>query len=258
MSQWLLLAGADNTGRAVELIPGRLSKAPGTQSFDIALEPDKDDDLFESAGRGGIHAFQLLKREGYLQQSISVRFRLGQVPSGVSGKSADLLFALAVVIKARRQLDGYPPLAATGVLDEKGWVQAVKGVPAKLRAALEVIPSGGIIFIPAANAADLDSDMKQAAWGRGIELCLVSRLDEAVARLGITIRKVYLGNPYRGLEEFKYEHRGIYFGRKPEIKELIQGLRKRAKANSRHSHSCAQRRGQKFVGTGGFNPDAGR
>lgn len=54
MSQWLLLVDPDNTGMAVELLPSRLSKAPGIQSFEAALEPDKDDDLYESANRAGM------------------------------------------------------------------------------------------------------------------------------------------------------------------------------------------------------------
>ncbi|MGZ8181122.1 MAG: nSTAND1 domain-containing NTPase [Methylobacter sp.] len=61
-------------------------------------------------------------------------------------------------------------------------------------------------------------------------MCPVGWLDEAVARLGIVLNKVYLGNPYRGLEEFKYEHRAIYFGRQAEISELSQLLWDRERA----------------------------
>jgi len=58
----------------------------------------------------------------------------------------------------------------------------------------------------------------------------VAHLDEALEHLGIVLDRVYLRNPFRGLEHFDYEHRAIFFGRDSETREVIQQLLRRESA----------------------------
>ncbi|MDP1614258.1 MAG: hypothetical protein Q8L68_00505 [Methylococcales bacterium] len=236
MSHYLLFLQVDQTGYAVELLDGILNENNGKSlkviafgasesHFDIRLQPDNNDDLYRSAEVGGQQAYQMLWREGYVRQSATARFHLDQAISNVQGHSADLLFALAVITTALpRAQKLFPSFAATGMLDEKGFVQGVEGIPAKLRAALLVIKAGGIIFFPRANETEINDELRQLAATQSIELCPIERLDQAVAKLGVVIRKTYLKEPYRGLETFEAEHRGIYFGRQADIEKLREKL----------------------------------
>jgi hypothetical protein len=169
-------------------------------------------------------ACDLLWREGYLRESLTVRFLRDNVPTGVIGGSGGLLFAMATLVKAMRHPQGYPPVAATGVLDGKGWVQAVEGVPQKLRAALQAMPSGGVLFYPRGNEAEIDTELLALAQTQQARLIPVERLDEAAQHLGIVIRKTYLDAPYLGLFPFQYQHRKLYFGRQNEVTKLCRRL----------------------------------
>jgi len=233
MSRWLLLERADGEGLAVELRAelsrgGQSKTSLGPffqQTFEIRLRPDQDNDLALSAEKGGWQGFWLLWRENHVQQSVSAHFCFSPPEHPVYGRSADLLFALAVATgtmgavaaDAKLPVPAYPPLAATGVLDENGRVQRVQGVPAKLKAALAVMPAGGLIFYPKRNEDEVDAALKRDATAAGIELCPVERLYDAVDRIGIPVRRVWLQTPYLGLDAFEYEHRSIYFGRQADV-----------------------------------------
>jgi tetratricopeptide (TPR) repeat protein len=233
MALWILLKKPDGTGDTVLLTPAKIgiSYGPSQCKFEIDLDPDKDDDLYLSADLGGKQGFMLLWREGYVRQSVSTRFQLAELKSNVHGHSADLLFALAVITQIMKDVVNQP-IAATGCLNEKSWVEPVEGVPGKLYAVLEVLPAGGVIFYPKANDSEVDSELRSKAQICGVALCPIERLDEAAVYLGIEIKKVYLDCPYRGLEAFHAEHRSIYFGRETEIQDLKARLKKREDANT--------------------------
>lgn len=233
MDFWLLLFDSKTkTGSAVSLAFKEdhrgFRKGTKQRDCDAAFDPPgADDDLARSAELGAKTAYDLLWREGYIRESLTVRFLRDNVTTGVIGDSGGLLFAVSTFIKVMRRPQGYSPVAATGVLDAKGRVKAVDGVPQKLRAALETMPPGGMLFYPSQNEREIDGDLIELAKAKKAQLLPVSRLDEAAQHLGIEIFKIYLKAPYRGLFTFEYEHRAIYFGRQKEIVELRETLIKR-------------------------------
>lgn len=257
MQFWLLLKVGKNAGDAVELLPYRASpESPPSPitlgkaiaepkieefQFDLEPEPDAEDDLHISAQEGGWQGYWLLHREAHfnLKQKISANFSLAKPQPNVEGRSADLLFALAVAtqtltaIAAAKQAQ--PPvflasaIAATGVLEDIQGVARVKkveGVPDKIRAALGALPAGAWVFYPLGNADEVNADRKllDEAKQASVELYPVERLDDALAKLGIEIKRLYLTEPYRGLKYFDYEHRGCFEGRDADIAKLLDIL----------------------------------
>jgi hypothetical protein len=187
------------------------------------------------------HCGALLWREGHIDKSGTVRFQLGTLSeadrqaneTGIHGESADLLFALAFLTAAVRLPGGYPPLAATGVLEESDkvvYVRPVGGVPAKIAAALKVLPPGALLFYPKANQDDITSELHRQAEAQDVKLIGVERLEEAVERLGVQIEGVYLRTPYLGLQSFGYAERSIFFGREAETADLQTLLLQREQA----------------------------
>ncbi|MEA1052368.1 AAA family ATPase [Lamprobacter modestohalophilus] len=199
-------------------------------------------DLGRAAERGAGLALALLRREGYRRNSLEVHFRLPQALPAIEGESAGLLFALAVIVRSLALPDPPNALAATGTLDEQGRVQPVVGVAEKLAAALEVLPAGGVLCYPWANVADVPPALLADADRRGIAVHAVERLDQAVARLGVAVRKLYVESPYRGLEAFTQAHAGIFFGRQRETQQLLDLL---------HARRAAQRGALLVVGASG-------
>lgn len=207
---------------------GGISYGKPPRKCEIVLFPEKEeDDLYRSVKVGVERAYDLLWQEGYVRESLTAYFLRENLPLNVDGSSGSLLFAVTTLVKVMRRPLAYPPIAATGVLDTKGWVQSVEGVPQKLRAALEAMSPGGMLFYPRQNEAQIDAELIAVAKHKYAQLLPVSRLDEAAQYLGIEICKIYLKAPYRGLFTFEYEHRAIYFGRQKEIVELRETLIRR-------------------------------
>ncbi|SEQ37205.1 WD40 repeat [Nitrosomonas ureae] len=249
---WLLFAGPVDTGLAVQLEPvmskngAPLSFTPGPigEHFEIYLETGEDDntpatdiyrDLGNSARNGGECGYTLLQSEDDLRCEVTSRFQFEEkylnsdVLRNISGASADLLFGLAVVTAARKDLE-YRPFAATGILTEEGQVLAIEGLRAKIDAALDIpaLCGKGLIFYPKVNEGDIDAELRHRLEQAQIDLKPVERLEEAVECLGIPIQGTWLGNPYRRLDVFESSHRRIYFGRENEATNLAEKLFERA------------------------------
>jgi WD40 repeat protein len=167
-----------------------------------------------------------------------VRLRPGNAPQNVVGHSAELLLALAIVLQVYEEsgqlaeaANTFPSIAATGSLAAGGGVVAVEHVGAKLEAACEYFQgSPAIIFVPAANGAQQDLQLLSRQHPN-LQFREIGHLDEALEQLGIVLEKVYLQNPFRGLECFEYRHRAIFFGREAETSEAVAQLLRR-EANS--------------------------
>jgi len=146
MTFTLLLADSLDPGapaRSVVLQPEVLQTSPGGDDVTVTFRPNRSDDLYVSAKSAARLAYRILFREGMVRSPLVVRLRLGEeAPPNVIGRSADLLLALAILLRVYEengsgvaQTAPVPSVAATGVLDTDGTVRAVEHVASKLAAA---------------------------------------------------------------------------------------------------------------------------
>ncbi len=232
MSVTLLLADPQHPSRparAVSLHTQLLQTSPGGEDVTVSFRPNRSDDLYASAKAAARLAYGILFREGILRSQVVVRLELGEAPQNVIGHSADLPFALAILLRGYEQnghggANAVPDVAATGVLDADGTVRSVDHVASKLEAACN--GSAPTIFFPAENRAEIDLEAF-AHHHPEVRLVAVAHLDEALEHLGIRLERVYLRNPFRGLQYFDYEHHAIFFGREREIREAVEQLLRR-------------------------------
>ncbi len=233
-SVWMLMTAGAAGGVAAPLRAAIGAGARGEAVRRIGL-PGASAEALASASAGARLAYRLLYREKYIDREIEVRFQAEAALGNLHGRSADLAFALAL-IAAMCGAEGapsfrFPPLAATGVLNEAGGVEAVEGLADKITQALEVLPTGAAILFPRANEAELTAGLRGAAAAKGVTLISVARLEEALQRLGVQLSQTWLDSPFRGLEPFGFEHASIFFGREQEIDDLLALLRRRAAAS---------------------------
>ncbi len=228
---FLLLTG-DRQGIASGLSAFVSEGARGEALQWVELEGAAED-VLASARTGAQSAYHILFREKYLDRQIVVEFN-SDVPGGqITGRSAELAFALAV---ARAIMPGaaWPALAATGVLGAGGAVEPVAGLAQKITAALAVLPAGGVCVYPGACALEIGAELHARAEGLGITLLPAFRLETLLSQLGVALSTTWLDQPFRGLEAFEYEHASIFFGREAETEALF-GLLARQVATGRHA-----------------------
>ena len=182
------------------------------------------DGLYASAKAGALLAYQLLAGEGLVRGKLLVQFEVDGHVNAV-GLSASLIFALALISQKWRSPPHYGTvLAATGVVGEDGQVGAVEGIDGKLTAlstALQKQGVQGVCFYPAANEPEV-SAWRAVHAAPPIKLVPVACLEEALNSLGISLQRTYLGNPFRGLESFRYEHRAVYAGRDEDAAKVVK------------------------------------
>ena len=233
MSCHLLLTDPHDPAAPVRVVPLELQllqTSPGGRSIAVTFQPNRADDLHTCARDAAELAYRILFREGVVRSQLVVRFRMPGAPVNVVGRSATLPFALAILLKAYEQAGqgrAFPSVAATGALDPDGTVRAVEHLPAKLSAAVsEFSATSAMVFFPASDGVDVAAVQASPS----VDLVPIGHLDEALERVGIVLERVYLRNPYRGLEAFEYQHQAIFFGRERETIELLQQLLRREKA----------------------------
>ena len=156
----------------------------------------------------------------------------------VMGRSSDLLFALALITAKWQGAPGSErAIGATGILTADGTVQSVEHTAAKVAAAIADLTqregaARALIFYPAADRTVVDAWHSGASVPAHIELCPVAHLDDALGQLGYTLDKVYLRNPFRGLQHFDYADHAIFFGRDAEAREVVELLLRREQSGS--------------------------
>ena len=242
MNFTLLLADPSNptgSARAAPLQVQVLETSPGGQDVTVAFQPSRTDDLHTSAKSAAQLAYRILLREGLVRSQMVVRLLPSNAPQNVVGHSAELLLALAIVLQVYKESGQLseaagstpPSIAATGALTADGSVLAVEHVGAKLEAACQHFGgSPAIIFVPAANGALQDLRLLSRQYPN-LQFQEIGHLDEALEHLGVVLERVYLHNPFRGLECFEYRHHAIFFGREAETSEVVAQLLRR-EANS--------------------------
>src|ERR1700689_1161750 len=244
MNYVLLLADANGKVTTAFLAIRELREFPGGGGLSVHFRPVRNDQLFESAKAAGRLAYRILFGEGVVRAQLWIEYEVLGPHVNVTGRSSDLLFALALITsKWKRAAGRYPAIAATGVLDADGAaliadgitaVQGVRHTVAKVAAAVHALSqeSDAVIFFPAADAQTVAEWRHGAVIPPSIRLQPVRSLDEALAYLGITLERVYLGNPFRGLEPFEFKHRAIFFGRDADVREVSQLLLRREAAGN--------------------------
>lgn len=145
------------------------------------------------------------------------------------GNSSDLVLTLATYIDYLQQLASTwreisvqpaAPFAATGTLDELGYVGAVNGLPAKLEAAMRELPAGSFVFYPGANEAQVSPQLRKQAEIRRLKLIGVDRIHKALLQLGVTVRGYWDEAPYRALQTYQVRDQPIFFGRDAQIRKF--------------------------------------
>jgi WD40 repeat protein/TPR repeat protein len=210
-----------------------LQTSPGGEDIAVGFRPNRSDDLHSSAKAAARLAYRILFREGLVRTQLVVRYELTHAPDNVVGRSSDLLFALALLVGVYESgrnaplAGGVATLTATGVLESDGTVRAVELVAAKLLACVSGLDGApATVFFPAENASEVDLAALSGQRPQ-VRFVPVAHLDEALEHLGIVLERVYLRNPFRGLEHFDYEHRAIFFGRDSEVREVVRQLLRR-------------------------------
>jgi WD40 repeat protein len=225
----LLVVDAEGRGRAPALRVRTLRRVPGEPGISVHFRPVRQDGLFESARHASRLAERILRTEGLLRGQLWLEFEVDGPAFNVLGRSADLTLALAIVAAGwPHALPESASVGATGALDEAGRVLGAEQVAAKLGALHAcAAPDGTVLgFYPAGSPGGVDAADPTVAFHP------VTRLDEALARLGLPLTRTVLGNPFRGLERFEFEHRAQYYGRDREVADVAAQLLRREAAGT--------------------------
>lgn len=167
--------------------------APGDDPVRLVFPDLEDTRVRNSASNGCLAAYQVLYQLGYLNPGehfcLSFQFADHHRYFNSHGSSAGLAFCLKFAqeiyhLKTGRLL-GYA-IAATGSISDGtrgARIEAVQSLRNKLLAAFEVLSPGDAIFFPADNDADLDSELRDLAAAKEIQLSPVSTVDQALRTL---------------------------------------------------------------------------
>lgn len=143
-------------------------------------------DFTRSARRAAQAVYAYAKKYFPAGGPVSVAYDLEGLSSGVTlaGESAGLAFAIALAKKIYNDNPG--PVAATGEIiggADSETVGPVRGIEAKLEAALSVLPEGGWIFCPKSNEAEINDTLRKRINEKGLKLIAVSNVSEAIDAL---------------------------------------------------------------------------
>lgn len=177
-------------GSASRLIFASFETTPLDDPVRLAFPDIEDAQVRNSARNSCLAAYHLLNRQGYLQRRdrffYSCQFADPKMNLMIQGSSAGLAFGLKLAQEAYRLRTGRSlahSIAATGVVSdssEEASVESVRGISAKLEAAVAVLAAGDQVFYPAANQPELSAALRAQAAHKGIQLVPVSSMAQAL------------------------------------------------------------------------------
>ncbi len=207
-----------------------LRQFPGPGGLSVHFRPVRNDRLFESAKEAGNLAYRILAGEGVVRGQLWVEYEVLGESINVIGRSSDLLFALALITSTWLKSSGvYASIAGTGMLDNQGNIKSVEHTADKIAAAIRDIEpeAHAVIFYPASEVSSIDLWRAANNVPKHIHLQPVGHIEEALVHLGYSLEKVYLRNPFRGLEHFEFADHSIFFGRDAEVRDVVSQLLRR-------------------------------
>ena len=98
MTYLLLLANADGVATTAKLDIRSLREFPGDAGISVHFRPVRNDALFDSAKAAGRLAYRILTGEGIVRSQLWVEYESPGTHFNVTGRSSDLLFALALIM----------------------------------------------------------------------------------------------------------------------------------------------------------------
>jgi WD40 repeat protein len=232
MKYQLLLVRGDGAVITPELrIAGKI-REPAGEGLSVTFHPVRRDRLYESAKQSSQIAYWILGLEGIAKRQLWVTYEVRGEHVNVTGRSSDLLFALALITSKWEGARAYPTIAATGRLDPEGRVGGVGHTAKKIAASIDTLRNepAAVIFFPAVDQAGINEWCRTITIPPNIKLHAVNHLEEALEWLGISLEKAYLRNPFRGLEPFEYKDHSIFFGRNNDTEQLVTRLLERETA----------------------------
>ena len=143
----------------------------------------EDKNIKRSCKTGCCATYSILKELGLpIKNGYAFSCEFSHYGGKVVGKSAGLAFALAFLQKI---LDLGFEIAATGEIgtDDRTQVKGVGRIKDKLKASLEVLHKGGIIFYPRANEEEIGEELIERAEIAGVKLIPVRTLREAIEKI---------------------------------------------------------------------------
>lgn len=180
-------------GSASRIVFEFFTPSPTDDPVRLACTGIQDPGVVHSAQNGCLSAYHLLSRRGYIKPGErffpSSQFGEAQANLRARGSSAGLAFCLKFsreVNKLYTEEAQTFAVAATGVIENgsrEALVGRVEGMDHKVRAALGVLRCGDLLFVPAANAEEISTELRVALADKGVQLKPVATVAEALALL---------------------------------------------------------------------------
>ncbi len=179
-SIWMLFA----SGASVEVHANSYEAPAGSKRpVDAYVVSDCDGDCEEAAARAVETVWQAVSVQGRRLKPLVFGFDLPGKKSRkpVVGASGGLAF----VVSAMQKFTGcsFGHVAATGILqstDLDAPLMPVRSIIQKIEAALQLIPSGGVVLYPQSNDAEIPKDLRTRFIDKNIRLLAVDDVSHAL------------------------------------------------------------------------------
>ncbi|MBW2186398.1 MAG: hypothetical protein JRG71_08380 [Deltaproteobacteria bacterium] len=198
---WMLF----ECGAAAEVVlSAHLTPEGNSRPIEAYLTLECDRSFSHAALRGAETAYTWARGKLFHLSPQIISYDLLDLPKdrGVKGESGGLAFALALATHLYG--DNSLPIAATGEIvasADGGPVTSIKGINAKLGAAITLLPEDGLIFYPKENEFEVSTKVQQQALAKGLPLHAVESVEQA---LNILFPEANLISPHKALKPWHF------------------------------------------------------